>query len=66
MTVFSMVNSMRRIGSFIVGIFWFVIVFVLTYWLVFDRTLHTVILISVGVGLVLFVSTIVLVRRLNR
>lgn len=56
---------MRSIVSFIGGLIWLTFIFVVTYWLVFDRTRHVFILISIGFGMFVCASTIVLIKRWN-
>ena len=55
-----------RPGSFIVGSFWFALVFVITYWLMFDRTFDKFTLLLIAFGLISFACTIVVLRRLNK
>jgi hypothetical protein len=56
---------MRSIVNFIGGLIWLSSIFVLTYWLVFDRTRHTFIMISIGFGMFVFASAMVLIKRWN-
>jgi hypothetical protein len=56
---------MRSIVNFIGGLIWLSSIFVLTYWLVFDRTPHTFIMISIGFGMFVFASAMVLIKRWN-
>jgi hypothetical protein len=56
---------MRSIISFMIGLIWLTFIFVLTYWLVFDRTRHTFMLISIAFGMFVFASTINIIKRWN-
>jgi hypothetical protein len=56
---------MRSIVSFIGGLMWLTFIFILTYWLVFDRTRHTFMLISIAFGMFVFSSPIIIIKRWN-
>jgi hypothetical protein len=56
---------MRSIVDFMGCLILLNLIFILTYWLVFDRTRHTFMLISIAFGMCVFSSTIILIKRWN-